>query len=106
MMNSQFSSYVTKTAFNLTLSKNQVLVLCLQTLSNRNEILENIVSMGYDFRTLSSLRNRGLIEWKGEYKNTHGPYLTSAGNITIELIREAGLFPAELIDAAQTKQVK
>lgn len=102
-MNNEFTNYVTATAFHLSLSKNQVFSLCV--LSN-TDILERfypLILNNINFSTYNALKRRGLIEWKGEGNKKHGPYLTKVGRITLELIKEAELFPNEVKEVMQSK---
>ena len=108
---SNFASYVTRTAFQLSLSKNMIVALQIckdheDTGSWRNAA-ENFFTYNNNFCTpVQSLRNRGLVEhhdrpaeyktWdrvtQWEFDKTHRSYtLTEAGKLVYQLCVLAGL---------------
>lgn len=101
-MNTRFGEYVTSTAFSLTLSRHQVTVLYgvyreRKAYPNPGKQPAGTSTYDINFTYLHALLRRGLIEWRGSEKERHGPYMTRAGELMIELLREAELLPA--IDA-------
>lgn len=105
---SEFSEYVTSTAFNLNLSKSMVsMILLMNYVEQANEDTSlAIVSSGfYNANTLKSLRSRGLIEWRTEKVPENkkkpfgphtedttmtGPFVTEPGKVVCQLLEMAG----------------
>ena len=99
-MNKSFANYTTSLAFNMSLSKNMVIALAaIAGYADRYDKKTYIALGSYDTAVTSArcLKDRGLVysydpEKPGLYK------LTKAGELVIELLKEAGLI--EVIQAA------
>lgn len=82
---SKFAEYATSTAFHITLSKRQVRALL--DLRYDPDRLTAELHMG----VLRALETRGLIEWRGVFPNSYGPFITPPGEHVIALLNLAGL---------------
>ena len=94
-MNNRFADYSRSAAFRVELSHRQIQVLLFVAL--REHTLDG--SLGADFRTYHALVRRGLLEWRGPEGDRHGPFLTPAGAIMVDLLRVAGFVSERLPDS-------
>jgi len=107
-MNEQFNKAVTATAFNLALSRVQIEVLCAYAQGFDSTYHSTNVS------TTNALARKGLIAARpycvikqGYIRSAAAPiryerYVTVAGDLVIQLIKEAGLFVKYELGATNT----
>jgi len=78
-----FAEYSRSAAFRIELSERMV------------RILLYVAGIGpcdssLNMQPYQALARRGLIEWRGEGMDKHGPYITEAGTKLVELLQMAG----------------
>lgn len=85
MSNQTFAEYSTSTAFSVQLSKNQCNALL--------RVAENSFALVTTVGTLKTLEARGLVYWATDETGRPNGFkgLTKAGELMVELLREAGL---------------
>lgn len=92
-MNSKFADHVTSVAFHLTMSKSMIVMLVSVANKRHATGVQSLRLVGLRDTSVDTgrrLEDRGLVyapnpEWPGRYE------LTRAGEIVVELLREAGL---------------
>lgn len=92
-MNSKFSDHVTRVAFHLTLSRSMITVLVSVANKRHATGKQSLRLVGLSDTSVSTaqrLEERGLLyapeaQWPGRYE------LTRAGELVLDLLREAGL---------------
>jgi hypothetical protein len=92
-MNSRFADHVTSVAFHLTMSKSMIVVLVSVANKRHATGKQSLRLVGLSDTSVSTARRleeRGILyapnpEWPGRYE------LTRAGELVVELLREAGL---------------
>ena len=91
-MNEVFREHVTSTAFCLQLTKRQCWEL-LMAVSDKKFYRHNMTS-------LHCLEGRGLIAWHRDSKGQrNGMYVTRAGELAAELLKEAGMTAENMMPA-------